>query len=148
MEFKLSPHGIPYIELDDDNKIIFSSSTATKDGFKWVVFSGVTTTSVSVSSGKGKKKVKSRAVHRENTSMTLDMSLTGIPKSAKLQNIYLTAKYINGIKRLLAPYVKDGIFLFENIPLLAKDINNIDYNVPEDLLEDDPNGYYEDEGEE
>jgi len=148
MELKFSTTGIPFVELDANNKIIFSETTSNNEGYKWMVFSGVSTTSIAASSGKGKNKTKTRIDKTEPISIMLKMDFSGIPKSAK-NNIYLTKKYINGIRRMFAPYIKNGIFLRKNLTLLTNDINNGDDSIdPEDLLNEDPNGYYEEEEEE
>jgi len=145
MELKYSETGIPYIELDSKNIISFSKSTANKQGFKWLVFSGMSTTSVAVSAGKGVKKVKKRVKQNEPLSTMIDMKFSGVSKSAKSTNVYLTKKYLNGLRRLFEPYLIDDIFPYSNIVKLEEYINNDTIENKEDLMEEDPNGYYEDD---
>lgn len=147
MELKYSIKGIPYIEFDSENRIIFSESTSTQAGYKWLAFSGVSTITVALSSGKGKKKVKTSTKQSEKVSFMMKMDFSGIPKSAR-KNEYLSKKYLDGIKRMFDPYVNDGVFGREHINKLAIDINNeyLDLH-PEDTLDEDPNGYYEDDEE-
>lgn len=144
MELKYSVTGLPYIELDDANRIIFSKATASEYGFKWLVFSGNKTTTTALSAGKGKKKERKIIKNTERLSVVMDMNFGGIPKTASGANIYLSKKYLDGIRRLFEPYLQEGIFPHKDLPSLARDMNHDDVMTPEDLMEDDPNGYYED----
>lgn len=145
MELKYSKKGIPFIELDNKNKLVFSSTTANKKGYKWVMFSGISTTTETISSGKGAKKKKSKIKMTMPISTLIDMEFNTLSKSAKNANPFLTKKYLDGMKRMFKPYVIDGVFLYENISKFAEYINNDSVITKEDLLEDDPMGYYEDD---
>lgn len=146
MELKYSVKGTPYIELDEDNKLVFSQTTANSKGYKWLVFSGMSTTSESISAGKGKKKTRKKMEKIAPIYTVLNMSFTGLSKGVRDANQYLTKTYLEGLKRMFEPYVDgDGIFTYSNLNKLANSINN-DHEVnQEDYLEDDPHGYYEDE---
>jgi hypothetical protein len=137
--------------LDDNNKLIFSPSTANKKGYKWLVFSGISMVTEALSSGKGKTKKKINVTHVKpvSTAINMDFDMKLLSKSAKNANPYLTKSYLEGMKRIFEPYVDEqGIFSYENLPEFAKYINKVEEVNSEDLLEDDPMGYYEDdEGE-
>lgn len=146
MELRYSETGIPFIELDDKNKLIFSTTTATEKGFKWLIFSGTSTVTQAISAGKGKTKKKKIVKSDEPLRLMMDMSFA-ISKT-KTTNLYLTKKYLNGIKRICEPYVVNGIFLYKNIEKLEKELNTIDDVMDRnDILEEDPIGYYEDDGD-
>lgn len=145
MELKYSKTGVPYLELDTDNKLIFSKTTANKQGYKWLVFSGLSTTTETLSSGKGKKKTKKKIVITAPVSTAINMDFTKISRTAKNANPYLTKSYMNGLKKLFSPYLKEGVFPYSNLQKFEKDINNLDVVREEDLLNEDPAGYYEDD---
>jgi hypothetical protein len=145
MKLKYSKTQVPYIELDKSNKIVFSPTTANKDGYKWVMFSGVTTTTETISSGKGKKKTKKKVNVTQPISVLIDMEFSKVPSGVKNTSNYLTKRYLNSIKKMFDPYVVNGVFLYENIGKFANHINKENDVNQEDLLEDDPMGYYEDE---
>jgi hypothetical protein len=148
MELKYSVKKVPYIELDGENKIIFSTANACDKGYKWLVFSGVATTTMAVSAGKGKSKVTSRKEIREPLSTCIGMGFDKSTTLTKKGNKHLTTASINSLRKLFRPYVdNDGVFLFENIKRLENDVNS-DAIDKEDLLEEDPMGYYEDDDDE
>lgn len=148
MELKYSVSGVPYLELDSDNKLIFSKTTANKRGYKWLIFSGLTTTTETLSAGKGKKKTKKKIVITAPLSTTINMEFTGLSKTTKNANTFLTKKYMDGLRRMFEPYIEDGVFPYINLPKFEKDINSNDIIVEEDLLDEDPAGYYEEEDDE
>ena len=146
MKLKYSVKGLPYIELDKNNKLVFSTTTATDKGFKWLMFSGISTTTESISAGKGKKKTKKKVTRTAPISTMIDMEFSGMSKQSKNANGYLTKSYLDGMRRMFKPYVnEDGIFLRSNLEKFAKNINNDNVYSKEDFLEDDPMGYYEDD---
>lgn len=148
MKFKYTEKGNPFIEIDDNNSLYFSTTTSNDKGYKWMLFSGMSTTTVALSSGKGKKKVKSSVKIDEPISLMLNMKFSGAAKSAKSSNVYLTKKYLAGLKRLFEPYLtKDGLFPYKNLKKFEECINN-DIHEIEDMMEEDPNGYYEEEDDE
>ena len=146
MELKYTTKGTPYLTIDDKNMIVFSSCTATERGYDRVVFSGVTTSEVATSAGKGKSKVKSRKVVEERTSISSDLATFGdLYKIAKGKGCILTKSSVDGIRKIITPYLVSGIFPFDKVDKLAADVENLDKVTPEDLLDEDPNGYWEDE---
>ena len=148
MELKYSVKGTPYIELDDDNKLVFSQSTANGKGYKWLIFSGMSTTSAAVSSGKGKKKTRKKVEKKSPISTVMNMKFTGMSSGVKDANPFLTKSYLEGLKRMFEPYVDDnGIFAYSNISKLKDSINSDNDVNKEDYLNDDPNGYYEEDAE-
>ncbi len=141
MILKFSTKNIPYIEFDEDNRLIFAESTSTKEGYRWFVFSGVSTMSFAASGGKGKGKVKKTMT--EPVSVILKIDLTGVPRDLK-GCASLSSSNLNGLRKIIKPYIKNGILLRKNINELKKDINT-DILQPDDYLNDDPNGL--DDGE-
>lgn len=143
MKLNYSLKGTPYIEFDDENRLIFSSINKNYNGYKYLVFSGKTTVTVEVSSGRGKKG-KKKANIVDDVSFTSTMLLDKIPRDAK-GNKYLSKINIGIIKNMIGKYItKDNIFPDSKIKLLEDDINSIGI-CDEDYLDEDPNGYIEDE---
>lgn len=149
MKLKYSVTGVPFIEFDDDNKLVFSPSTASQKGYKWLMFSGMSTTSETLSGGKGKTKKKQVIKITHPVSTMINMDFNNISKSNRSLNVYLSKKNLDGLKRLFEPFIKNGVFSFENVKKLEELINNEkDIICEDDYLEDDPSGYYEDEEDE
>ena len=148
MKMKYSKKGIPFIELDKDNKFVFSPTTSTPEGYKWIMFSGISTTTEILSAGKGAKKTKRKIKVTQPVSTLIDMEFANIGKSAKNANMYLTKRYLSGVKKMFEPFVVNGVFLYENVSKLSEYINKQEVVNKEDLLDDDPMGYYEDDEEE
>lgn len=145
MKMKYSKKGVPFIELDNDNKLVFSPTTSTPEGYKWMMFSGISTTTETLSGGKGAKKTKRKIKITHPVSTLIDMEFANMGKSAKNANMYLTKRYLNGVKKMFDPYIVNGIFLYENVSKLAEYINKQEVINKEDLLDEDPMGYYEDD---
>lgn len=149
MELKYSVKGTPYIELDEDNKLVFSQTTANSKGYKWLIFSGMSTTTESISAGKGKKRTRKKSEKIAPISTALNMSFTGLSKGVRGANPYLTKAFLEGLKRMFEPYVDgNGIFAYSNVSKLGDSINKDNEINQEDYLDDDPSGYYEDEDDE
>lgn len=151
MKLQYSTKGTPYIALDDDNKLIFSPNTANKKGYKYLVYTGMSTTTETLSSGKGKTKKRKEVTHTESVSSAINMNFEykSLSKSAKNANGYMTKTFLESLKKVFKPFVDDeGTFAYSNIDDFAKCINTIDVVSEDDMLEDDPNGYYEDEDDE
>jgi hypothetical protein len=147
MTLERTTKGTPFIRLDEKNLIVFSSSTANDIGYKRVVFSGVTTTDVSVSAGKGKSKVKSRKTVEERVSVSSDLTFTDLYKVAKGKGCILTKSSLDGLKRMLTPYLVSGNFPYNRIDELSNEINSLDKIADEDYLDEDPNGYLDEDDE-
>lgn len=148
MELKYSVKGIPYLLLDENNKLIFSQTTSNSKGYKWLIFSGTSTTTETVSAGKGVKKTKKKISVTEPISTAINMTFTGLTKTTKNANIFLTKKYMDGLRRIFEPYIDGDVFPFSNIEKFEKDINTLSMTKPEDLMDEDPAGYYEDDEDE
>jgi hypothetical protein len=148
MKMKYSKKGVPFIELDNDNKLVFSPTTSTPEGYKWMMFSGISTTTETLSGGKGAKKTKRKIKVTHPVSTLIDMEFANMGKSAKNANMYLTKRYLSGVKKMFEPFVVNGVFLYENVSKLSEYINKQEVINKEDLLDDDPMGYYEDDEEE
>jgi hypothetical protein len=148
MKLLYSKTGVPYIEMDDDNKFIFSSSTKSKKGYKWLVFSGTSTTTTTMSAGKGKSKKKTKVTYVEPVSTIIDMKVTSIPKKlSKTDNIYLSKNYLLDLRSILKPFLDDEGYLHEKHLNELETALSSDDNIitDEDMMNEDPVGYYEDD---
>ena len=146
MKLNYTKKGTPFITIDDKNMIVFSSCTATNKGYDRVIFSGQTKTEISVSAGKGKAKTKSRKTISERMSVSSDLAtLSDLYKIARGKDCVLTKGSVDGIKKIITPYMISGIFPFDKVDKLEAEINNIDKIDDEDFLDEDPEGYWEDE---
>ena len=133
--------------MDDDNRLIFGEETSTKEGYKFAIFSGTTTTSYTVSAGKKKSGGKKVIKETERVNFIMDMTLSGVPRPLK-NHEYLNTSFLGSLRRVIGPYLnEDGLFKKNCVHLLEKDLAGIGEDVwePEDLMTDDPMGYYEDE---
>ena len=145
MKLFYSKNGVPYIETETGDKLIFSVNTEDNAlGFKWFTFSGVTTESIPVSAGRGdKKKIKVVKII-DRISFNTDVGLNGITKkiSGTINTPYAS---ILSLKRLMEPMIDDGYFNRKNLVKLENILNSEDFLSKEDFLEEDPMGYIEDE---
>jgi hypothetical protein len=145
MELKYSITGVPYINFDNENKLIFSKSTKGPLGYKYLVFSGKTTTTVELSGGRGVKGKKKVSVD-QNTNFNTDMLLSKIPTSCK-GNKHLSKINMGILRSMIGKYLINDMYFPENcFPLLEKDLIKCDIDET-DMLNDDPSGYVEDEEE-
>ena len=143
MELKYSVTNIPFIEFDDENKLIFSSCTKNIKGYKYLVFSGKTTTTVEVSGGKGVKG-KKRVRVDQDTNFNTNMLLEKIPTDCK-GNRHLSKMNVGIIRTMIGKYLIEETYFPEKcIPMLEKELTRFDVSET-DSLEDDPSGYVEDE---
>lgn len=144
MKLEYSVKGLPYISFDDDNKLIFSKSTKHQLGYKYLVFSGKTTTTVEVSAGRGGKGKKKKVSVDNDTSFGTDMLLSKIPTNCK-GNKHLSKINVGIIRTMIGKYLINEMYFPENcFPLLEKDLIKCDID-DVDILNDDPSGYIEDD---
>jgi hypothetical protein len=146
MKLLYSKSNVPYIETENGDKIIFSTTTESEKGFKWVAISGFSTTTLPLSAGgRGKKKT---FTIKEPVTFIVDVGLHQLTKKAakEMSTPYTT---INSLKRIMGPLVtSNGYFPRTNLDKLEKALLTINDIVDdEDYLDEDPMGYYEDDGE-
>jgi len=114
-----TPKNVPYIELDENNKLIFTSlSNNEKDGYNWLVFSGRNTTSICVS-GKGAKNKKYFDIS-ENTNFVTDMALRDIDKSVSGKKGPLSPITLGILRKMFIELAPNGIMEKESLWKLEK----------------------------
>jgi hypothetical protein len=145
MKLYYSKIGIPYIETEGGDKLIFSVSTENKElGFKWIAFSGTTTETIPLSAGsKGKNKGKVIKLI-DRVSFISDIGLSSITKKTA-GNTNTPYASIMSLKKMMDPMIVNGYFNRKNLSKLEELLNSEDFMSKEDLLDEDPMGYIEDE---
>lgn len=131
MKLMYSPKGIPFIEFENGSMLIFSSTLEKSQGFKWLVFSGISEKSINTKKRGGKKVKMSKKV---NFATTTD--LTGIPKDARKAGLTgITLSFLK--KSLKAVRDDDGYIPRENLDTLLAILEKTETN-DEDRMDDDP----------
>lgn len=130
---KSIPSGIPYIEFDSENRLIFSKATETREGFKHLSFRGKDTVTLSLSGARAKKK-KTVSV-TDVVTFSTNMKLEEIPREGKKILSPMMVKYLKKIFEDLAP---NGIFPRENLDKLANVLDEKFGENKEDYIDDDP----------
>lgn len=137
MQILLSTTGTPYIELEGGDKLIFSKATADPvKGFKYLCYSGKSTSTVCISGSRAKNKKYSKIVENVNFSVRLSdfkrptSNPKGFPKGIMPK---ITLGYFKKeISKLLD---KDGYLPFDMVPVLNDTLSQMDRN---DMVDDDP----------
>lgn len=129
MDLKFSPKNVPYIDLGDEGRLIFSPSTFDREkGYKFLVFSGLVRGSTKVG-----KKTYTNAMP---VSFVLDMFFSRVPKKAKTAGLTNITK--NWLKKAIKPLCDDdGYFPVSSLKTLKMLIDNTNEK-EEDSLNDDP----------
>lgn len=131
MKLKFSETNIPFIELENGSKIIFSRNTETEKGFKFLVFSGIGRKSTKTRKKKGKTMVTAQPV-----SFVTTMALTGIPKEAKAAGLNpITISFLR--KSLKSLCDDEGYFPRESLESLELLLEKVE-NSEEDKVDNDP----------
>jgi hypothetical protein len=128
------PKGIPYIELDEHNRLIFSVSTEAPQGFRYLCFNGcaVSTININGSKAKNRKMVDISSV----VNFTTTMNFTKVPKLAK--RTALTPLVLGYLKKTFKDLIDDeGHFPRECLPTLGKILERVS-GKDEDEWDDDP----------
>jgi len=134
MILKYSTTGTPYLEMIKGAKLIFSTSTESPKGFKYLVFNNRITRTLCVSGAKSKNKKYVKT--SDECSFTTTMDFTKIPKKAKefgLSNI--TKKILKGILSKLVD--EEGYFPRDNLKALELRLNELSGS-EDDYVDDDP----------
>ncbi|MCK9267226.1 MAG: hypothetical protein M0P14_00760 [Alkaliphilus sp.] len=132
----LSSKGTPYIEVDENTKMIFSSTTADPiKGYKFMVISSVKTTSVNTSGAKAKKK-RIVTISEDNnfTVRLLDFKRSdsgGFPKGV------ISSISLNVIKKAIQENLDDdGYLRYDLIPVVNDILVETFNDENEDMDED------------
>lgn len=107
--------GSPYVEFDDTNRFIFSMTTSTEKGIKYLIYSNQ-----SLNGGR----------QRENLSFITTMRMKGTSESPTLglpnyfkRNPYYQNGTVDALKEMIGKYLDENdIFPFSAFPKLAEDI--------------------------
>jgi hypothetical protein len=104
MELRYSVSGVPYIDFENV-QLIFSESTKNHIGYKWFCLSGIH----KVATGRNRRY-----------SEIIPVTMVGVCKDSRK----FFGKNFSAVKVLINKYVENDIFLYENINLLERDLNN------------------------
>lgn len=130
---KSIPNGIPYIEFDPENRLIFSTVTETKDGFRYLSFRGKNTATLSLSGARAKKKRTFDIT--DIVTFSTNMKFEEIPKDGRK---VLTSTTLNYLRKLFKDLAPNGIFPRENLDKLANILDDKFKEDKEDYIDDDP----------
>ena len=133
------PNGTPYLEFEDNSRLVFSSLTEDKNkGFKWISFSGKVVQKFKMG-GKGKKKNTTKTITTSNPiTFTTNMKLTEIPKDVKGKAGALSPVTLTFLKKAFNKLAPDGYFPRENLVVLEDMIDHRYNHIDLDALDDDP----------
>ena len=149
MELKFSePKGVPYIEFDEVNKLIFATALEHKTkGFNYVCFSGIVGTKIMLGKRGAKRKTKQKSITIEDRiNFATDVYLSSIPKEAMT---ILTPITLNFLKKCFDDYRVGDYIPRSSLQDLA-DCLDATNGIDEDTWEEDPHitwdGTWDDEG--
>ena len=128
MKIRYTQTKIPYIEFDRNNRIAFSSLTATDEGYSHLIVSGMGQARFSKVKGGKKAKTPEQLQSKERISVISDIKFNGTGVLNKLKKMFIY-KYIPTIKEKIGELTENGIFPKKNITKLEKIIANIDENI-------------------
>lgn len=128
MKIRYTQTKIPYIEFDKNNRIAFSSLTATEEGYSHLIVSGMGQARFSKVKGGKKSKTPEQLQSKERISVISDMKFNGTGVLNKLKKMYIY-KYIPSIKEKIGELIENNIFPKKNITKLEKMIANIAENI-------------------
>ena len=131
MKLKYSISNKPYIEFDNEAKLIFSSMTKDKNkGYKYLVFSHIETNAICLSGAKVKRKRYANI--SEKISFVTNMKFKKIPNNARK---VLTPITLNYLKKTFEGLTLGDYFPEKNLKELDKILNFVDDT---DEIDDDP----------
>ena len=134
MNLKYSKNGLPYIELPKGAHLIFSTSTESSKGFKFLVFDNKITRTLCISGAKAKKKKYVNI--SENCNFTTTMDFDKIPRKAKDFGLSNMTKKM--LKKMFSEFLVDGCYFpRENLETLELKLNKMN-GTDEDHMDDDP----------
>jgi len=124
MNICYSPRGVPYIFFDDGAIFIFSEETSTKTHYKYLVYSGLSdsTLTTTVSAGKGKGK-QIKIIAREPVKFIVPVTLKGIPREAKKS---IDEDDLEIITDSITPLLENGLFPKSKIKELEKVFSDLE----------------------
>ena len=137
MQILLTSTGTPYIEIDENTKLIFSKVTADwEKGYKFLVVSSKKTSSVCISGAKAKKKRYVENV--EDNSFTVRLKDFKRNDDLGFTKGVVSPITLNTIKKLVVDKVDDeGYLHFDKIGELNDELHQA-FTDPDEYVDDDP----------
>lgn len=130
---------VPLIMFENGSRLIFSTSTETNKGFKYLAFNGRDTMTATISGARAKKKVTKNISNLVTFMVDTSIKRPGrgsLPKGAKKAGL---SKITVGVLRKSFGVLLDdeGYFPRENLPTLQAVLNKLNGSVS-DTWNDDP----------
>jgi len=115
--------GVPFIQLDEDNRLIFSG---TGNGtYKWLTFSGYTN-GLSKIRKKKNEDIPEFGFIRKKVSFTTNVAMKGLKRRIINEVTFLNKKSRQDWGKIIEKYLNEkGEMLKENIQKFDEEINNI-----------------------
>lgn len=136
MQVLLTKTGTPYIEVNDNTRLIFSKSTANNRGYKFMVVSHKKMSSVCISGAKAKKKRYVK--NTEDNSFTVRLADFKRSDTAAFTKGVVSPITLKVIKKLVTDKVdEDGIFPYSEIETLNDELVQA-FNDPDEEVDEDP----------
>lgn len=120
------PNGIPYLEFDKNNSLIFSKTTMKDGGFKYFVFHGKEVAPVKIKKGKKSQTIEMST----NFDFVLDLSFTKIPKELKGRGKPFSPINLGFLKKLFEKHREGERIPLSKLPEMQVDID--EFNKEED----------------
>ncbi len=132
MEFKFSVKGIPYIEFDQDTRLIFTKLRSDQKIYKWFSIIGGRQIVSIKRNGRTFKEIS------ERVDFITDATLSGFPRGFTKRTSF-TRKHYTYIRKVFKNYLTDDGHIHEDsIPDIAKDISNFGVRKPrKKIIKDD-----------
>lgn len=135
MQILLTGTGTPYIEVDDNTKFVFSSSTAGPEGYKFMVVSHKKTSTVCISGAKAKKKRYMKK--NEDRSFTVRLKDFRRDNERAFPKGVVSPITLNVVKKLILDEVEGDILPYHKIETLNDNLVR-KFDDPTETVDDDP----------
>lgn len=113
------PKGVPYLEFDPRNILIFSRTTMKDSKYRFFTFSGKENKEVKIK--KGKKKTETVDLST-GFNFVLDLDFTKIPKELKTRGKPFSPINLGFVKKLLNKHAVDGGIPHEALSKIAEEL--------------------------
>ncbi len=134
MEFKFSVKGIPYIEFDQDTRLIFTKLRDDQKIYKWFSIVGGRQIVSIKRNGRTFREIS------ERVDFITDATLSGFPRGFTKRTAF-TRKHFTYIRKVFKNYLTDDGHIHEDsVPDIAKDISNFGVRKPREkkkIIKDD-----------
>ena len=123
MELKFSVKGIPYIEFDEDTRLIFTKLSPEQTSYKWFSVIGGRQIITMKRNGRVFREVS------ERFDFITDVDLSGFPRGFT-KNSAFTRKHFTYIRKVFANYAVNGFIHEKYLPDIEDDIANFGVRKP------------------